>query len=62
MHELEVRMFHVCNFTFACIFLGLTCLTAFCMQKMLKIPQTVEEVSFLKQTVSTLSLLFLILV
>ncbi len=37
-------------------------LTAFCMQKMLKIPQTVEEVSFPKQTVSTLSLLFLILV
>ena len=36
-------------------------LTAFCKQKMLKIPQTVEDVSFLKQTVSTLSL-FLILV
>ncbi len=36
-------------------------LTAFCMQKMLKIPQTVEEVSF-KQMVSTFSLLFLMLV
>ena len=31
-------------------------LTAFCMQKMLKIPQTVEEVSF-KQTVSRLPFL-----
>ncbi len=37
-------------------------LTAFCMQKMLKIPQTVEEVSLIKQTVSTFSLLFLMLV
>ncbi len=37
-------------------------LTVFCMQKMLKIPQTFEEVSFLKQTVSSFSLLFLILV
>ncbi len=34
-------------------------LTAFCMQKMLKIPQTVEEVSFLKQTVSTFLCCFL---
>ena len=36
-------------------------LTAFCMQKMIKIPQTVEEIS-IKQTVSTFSLLFLMLV
>ena len=41
---------NICNFAFACVLLSLT---AFCMQKMLKIPQTVEEVSFLKLTVST---------
>ena len=56
MHE--PRSANICNFAFA-YFLSLT---AFCMQKMLKIPQTVEEVSFLKQTVSTFSLLFLMLV
>ncbi len=37
-------------------------LTAFCMQKMLKSPQTIEEVSFFKLMVITFSLLFLILV
>ncbi len=57
MHELEVRMFVILHLR--AYFLSLT---AFCIQKMLKIPQFVEEVSFLKQTVSTLSLLFLILV
>ena len=57
MHELEVQMFLILHLR--AYFLRLT---AFCMQKMLKIPQSVEEVSFLKQTVSTLSLLFLILV
>ena len=53
----EVRMFAILHLH--AYFLSLT---AFCMQKMLKIPQTVEKVSFLKQTVSTFSLLFLILV
>ena len=57
MHELEVQMFVILHLR--AYFLSLT---AFCMQKTLKIPQTVEEVLFLKQTVSTLSLLFLILV
>ncbi len=53
MHE--VRIFVILRVYFLS-------LTAFCMQKMLKIPQIVEEVSFLKQTVSTFSLLFLMLV
>ncbi len=44
MHEVQI---------FVILHLRAYSLTAFCMQKMLKIPQTVEEVSFLKLTVST---------